>query len=364
MGRRGKKLDPIFESRCVVLNADGLTTHQIAARLGCSAPRVGDALRRQGVALPRAGRKPKDRTAVLTHYRTSKSAEMTAAAMGVSVCTVLLWAREAGAQHPHSTPRLSYDRAFFDTYSREACYWAGFIAADGGIVMSQGKYPRVSIDLAWADAGHLELLRQCTRLDHTVKKVWRKPQPHFRPLGNWQACLAIACAHEWSKALTKRFNIEPRKSLVTKAPPEAIPPDGMWHYIRGYFDGDGCASGAPRGQISFSCGCESYLEWIRGKFGGAHSIYKKRDAESYEYGPCGPTMRAAVKLMYRDSTPATRLGRKYDLIVAAGLLEESDVTETARGNHPSEVDDRRREDTGGSGADVGEVRSGSPADGF
>lgn len=119
----------------------------------------------------------------------------------------------------------------FSKYTPEACYWAGFLAADGNISSgSRGKMNRIRLYLAECDIGHLEKFKKFLGSDHKVTHT-----PKYR------RCSFEFCSSEIAKDLLEKYGIGPKKSLTYTGPD--FLPDDMWkHFIRGVFDGDGSAS--------------------------------------------------------------------------------------------------------------------------
>ncbi len=207
--------------------------------------------------------------------------------------------------------KLRHYEAFFSTYTPVSCYWAGFIAADGNVNVQRERYPRLTVTLATKDAGHLRKLKRAARLEHRVTTRLRRD-------GRSESTLLVSGIYVWYETLRDLFNIGPRKSLILQPPPRAMPFEMRWHFVRGYFDGDGSAKPARLGNVSFVSGSLVFLEWVRELMGSHHAIV--RGTRSWMFRPCGDVMRSAVGRMYRDSTSETRMTRKYRTLVKAKVL--------------------------------------------
>lgn len=143
-----------------------------------------------------------------------------------------------------SSPRTNkYNIHFFDEYTPESCYWAGFIAADGNIRSDRNC---VSIHLKITDKKHLEKFAKLIDFTGTIEQ-------------DTTSC-RISINGEWYvKKLEEKYNIIPQKTLILE-PPVQIPKDLLPHYIRGYFDGDGCVTQTNNyPHISFTSGSEKML---------------------------------------------------------------------------------------------------------
>jgi len=137
----------------------------------------------------------------------------------------------------------TYDEDFFIKNSREAFYFAGFIAADGCIIEKGKTSKTLQIQIKDKDREVLDRLKKEMRYTGPVRIHKNK------------ACLSIA-----SKKICadlERFGIGPRKSFTYKIPEEIKNSPLIGHFLRGLIDGDGWVLGDGRLQIglcgSFDC---------------------------------------------------------------------------------------------------------------
>lgn len=112
----------------------------------------------------------------------------------------------------------------FSELTSDSCYWAGFIAADG-CVKNDGT---LTICLNYDDTAHLEKFKEYCKSTH---KITSNTEKYYRSEISFKRTRI-------SEDLYSNFNITPRKSLTYKMP--TLPPGMMRHFLRGYFDGDGC----------------------------------------------------------------------------------------------------------------------------
>ncbi len=129
--------------------------------------------------------------------------------------------------------KYSFNDTVFDKIdSEEKAYWAGFIAADGCILRrGKGFSDQLSITLHKKDIDHLKKFLKFLSSNHPIKRERNQ-------WGNNYARITI-CSNRLSKGLS-RLNIVPRKTKTYKLP--QLSGDLMRHFVRGYFDGDGCFS--------------------------------------------------------------------------------------------------------------------------
>lgn len=126
------------------------------------------------------------------------------------------------------------DKIFDSIDTEEKAYWLGFIYADGTISSSPLKTGKKSynfeLSLKIEDANHLEKLQKLLETPRPVLKVTNRCR------------LLVNSKHLWETL--NNYGCTPRKSLTLKFPDENIfkSKDLIRHFIRGYFDGDGCIS--------------------------------------------------------------------------------------------------------------------------
>jgi len=139
--------------------------------------------------------------------------------------------------------RLQYDRSFFKKPSRSMYYILGFIFADGCVSEDQ----RLMFSIK--DEVLLEKIAQTIG-----KQTVRKLKSGYFSL--------TYCSKEMIRDL-KRLGVTGRKTERLK--PVYVPKQYLNHFIRGYFDGDGCISFniALNKYVScFSSSSPRFLEWI------------------------------------------------------------------------------------------------------
>ena len=127
------------------------------------------------------------------------------------------------------------DTVFDSIDTEEKAYWLGFIYADGSISSSPlevGKKKSYTFELSLkeSDFFHLEKL----------KELLNTPRPVLKSESRCR--LLVNSKHFWSTL--NNYGCTPRKSLTLQFPDESIfkSKDLIRHFIRGYFDGDGCIS--------------------------------------------------------------------------------------------------------------------------
>lgn len=135
-------------------------------------------------------------------------------------------------------PSISNETAF-DEYSEEACYWAGFLAADGCVDAKN----RVRVMLKYDDLNHLEKLKTFLKSTHTISTN----------TDTYNRCSFELTSPHICDMLDINYGIIPNKTYKL-AFPRHIPAKYLVHYIRGYFDGDGsiCESFSNKNSVTAS----------------------------------------------------------------------------------------------------------------
>ena len=128
--------------------------------------------------------------------------------------------------------------------TQEKAYWLGFLYADGYV-----GFGKLEIGLGIKDKGHLEKFQQFMGTDAPITE---------RQIGEHRACRILICSNKLLSDLEKHGCTQ-AKSMTLTFPelPEGLTP----HFMRGYFDGDGCCYIRKDGSPQWSLlGTEEFLE--------------------------------------------------------------------------------------------------------
>lgn len=128
---------------------------------------------------------------------------------------------------------------FASINSEDKAYWLGFIFADGSICISDKScksYNRLTIGLSVKDEDHLKKFAETIKMP-TDKIIHVFPQHSY----SGSEMVYLHCNSVKMAADLIKLNCIPRKTIHSEFPP--IEGKYIRHFIRGYFDGDGCISG-------------------------------------------------------------------------------------------------------------------------
>jgi hypothetical protein len=134
--------------------------------------------------------------------------------------------------------KYSFNKSFFLSDSEQVFYWAGFIAADG-CLRKRGNTYELSVCLAQKDKYHIEKFKHDIGANHPIiERIQRDCRAGFKDSAKAQISL-------YSMRFLGdlyRFNITPRKTKIYTFPDWLVNHELCHHFMRGYFDGDGCWS--------------------------------------------------------------------------------------------------------------------------
>lgn len=122
--------------------------------------------------------------------------------------------------------KYQIDHNFFQEWSYEMAYVLGFITADGNL--QKTKYGHL-IHIAADDYDVIAKIKAAMGMTGRILE-------NKRENGKISYNLRFSDKSIFNDLL--KLGITPRKSLTIKPP--VIPRKYLWHYIRGFFDGDGC----------------------------------------------------------------------------------------------------------------------------
>lgn len=206
---------------------------------------------------------------------------------------------------------IFFDEDYFHIIDSEhKAYWLGFIFADGSVIRSDKKvsnYNRLSISLSGHDKMHLEKI--LTDLKYPTDKI--SLTNTTTSFGTHLVCSVKINSLKLVKDLILH-NCHPRKTYVPSFPDD-IPDSLINHFIRGYFDGDGCISGSkiPNFEITSEKYAISRIQNILMKFCHFRKTKLRYCRHSYtvRYGGINQ-IRTIYEWLYKNAT--VYLERKYN----------------------------------------------------
>lgn len=188
---------------------------------------------------------------------------------------------------------------FFDRIdSEEKAYWLGFVWADGNV---RADFRTLRINLAVRDETHLKKFASLFGLRTRRAKRRKNSVTAYVALNCTSTCRALAAK-----------GVVPNKTRFdSRKPIDVVPARLRRHFVRGFFDGDGCASGVAVGFV----GGRKFLTALREVVSphvGPGSLYE--DGSVWRLKWNGARLKERWrKYLYRNAT--VHLERKRGAIV-------------------------------------------------
>lgn len=210
--------------------------------------------------------------------------------------------------------KYKVDEKFFNNWGPEMAYVLGYWYADGSIYPSvRGSY----LNATSVDKEIIYNIKKWLNSEHTIreeKSIWPNRKTRFiLRIGNKNLYEALI-----------KLGLYPSKSLTVRLP--NIPDQFLSHFVRGYFDGDGCvflemARGITKDRIIkrlsviFTSGSCEFLKELCKVLGKElelrqAKVYKGR--RSYQLRYFTADSIKLFKFLYRNCRSGTYLTRKFD----------------------------------------------------
>lgn len=183
-------------------------------------------------------------------------------------------------------------------------YWLGFLYADGSITHTKRNGKRkdcMALSLANQDKSHLIKLQDSLQTDSPIKDSVVKLN------GNEYCCSRLIINNRQIVEDLIKLGCPPRKSLTLQFPSyDIVPKHLMKHFIRGYFDGDGCIYiNINKKQVRFNMvGTQEFLngllDFLNEEIGiDKFKLRQKGKAFSYQVGNINQIFKI-YQYLYKD----------------------------------------------------------------
>ena len=158
----------------------------------------------------------------------------------------------------YGAKKYELDDTFFDVIdTEEKAYWLGFFLADASVSNNSNT---ISIGLSIRDYDHLHRLKKSLKITRPIRE--------FISSNGYKSCIISFYSQNIKEKLIS-YNVIPNKKKYGKHPFLLLNNDLIKHYVRGFFDGDGCVSesirketGAKRYAIEIAS-CQEMLVFIK-----------------------------------------------------------------------------------------------------
>jgi len=216
--------------------------------------------------------------------------------------------------------RKIFNKDFFKNWSHKMAYVLGLIYADGSIEDVRKSSRTCYLTISSNDKSLLEQVKKALSSEHTIYS--RKPR-----IVKFNSGKSYLCKENFNIRIGNKvmfddlidLGLTPRKSLDMRFP--KIPFRYFNHFLRGYFDGDGCVmikvrkgQNAKEVRVVFTSGCKHFLNIISRKLNFYLEIKNKKANGNGEAFNLAYRKRDGLKIlsfMYRGLDKAPFLDRKY-----------------------------------------------------
>jgi len=204
-----------------------------------------------------------------------------------------------GIPKPWKSGRRAIRKHKLDEYyfcqidSEGKAYWLGFLYADGNVSANSKFWYRLSVGLQKRDRNHLAKLLKSLNASYSIGEYSIRNK------------YLVSSINIYSKQLILdliKQGCVPKKSLIIKFP--NLSPKLIRHFIRGYFDGDGCISG---NHMSICSGSRKFLATLQNHLVSftripKGTISKVKNSPCYYFQYVGKHLSKIYKYMYAGGT--------------------------------------------------------------
>ena len=202
--------------------------------------------------------------------------------------------------------KYTINNDFFGQLDQNSAYILGLLSADGNVARDN---IRITLSICDRDAEILEKINKCMKSSYPIKEyiVKEKYKQKILRFSSKEICQTLFL-----------YGITPNKSLKLKFP--NIPETLVSHYIRGYFDGDGCVNVTKMNNICITTlGTEFFLTELKKKYNDRFNnnrgwIVRHNKSNIFRFCLGGNiSARLFLEWIYGDSDKSLRFKRKYEI---------------------------------------------------
>lgn len=215
--------------------------------------------------------------------------------------------------------RKEVNKDFFKKWSADMSYVLGYIAADGAIVDVRKTSRTCYLSILSTD---LEILLKFKKVMKSSHEIYIRESSYQRIKEKVYKCSKAYILRIGSKEIVQdliNLGLTPRKSLRLRMP--KIPTEFLNHFIRGYFDGDGCINLYVNKKnknvimkMILVCGTRSFLNIINYQLSKILNIELREIVFSsgvYRLTYHGRSAMKFFDFIYKDISNKLYLDRKY-----------------------------------------------------
>lgn len=143
-----------------------------------------------------------------------------------------------GREYVIANKKYSVNENYFDEIdNEEKAYWLGFLYADGCVRLKDNRSGELKLKLQKSDENHIELFNECLSSNYPIKNGFNKVLYGENKISISEYSAVSIYNTKLVKDLIKHGCVN-NKTFKIQLP--LLDDSLMRHFIRGYFDGDGC----------------------------------------------------------------------------------------------------------------------------
>jgi len=206
-----------------------------------------------------------------------------------------------GRIHIVGNKKYEVNEKYFEKIdNEEKAYWLGFLYADGNVRLHNGRSGILKLKLKQSDRQHIERFNKCLDSNYIIDDGLEILKVKGR---EYKCYYSVLCIYN-TKLVKDLFNLGCVENKTFKLNfPDFLDKNLIRHFIRGYFDGDGCIHKLKNRPDSFILSIFSVSKEFLEKI-SEHlyytNIYKKYDSHSLEIFKINDILYAN-KLFYENS---------------------------------------------------------------
>lgn len=142
-----------------------------------------------------------------------------------------------GREHIVGNKKYKVNHNYFKIIDNEdKAYWLGFLYADGYVRIHKNKSGHLKLKLKISDKEHIEKFNKCLESNYLINEGKEKFKKNNKEYVSYFSCLNIYN----TELVSDLMNHGCLNNKTNKIRLPHLSDDLMNHFIRGYFDGDGC----------------------------------------------------------------------------------------------------------------------------
>jgi len=156
----------------------------------------------------------------------------------IAVNTIYPILKRNGRIHEIANKKYQVNENYFEKIdNEEKAYWLGFLYADGNVRIHKGRSGILKLKLKQSDKQHIEKFNECLNSNYPIKDGMEIVKVKKR---EYKCYYSVVCIYN-TKMVKDLYNLGCMNNKTFKLKfPNFLDKELIRHFIRGYFDGDGC----------------------------------------------------------------------------------------------------------------------------